>query len=507
MRHLSFLMILLASQTLTAQKPDAVILSRRIEYWNPAWSPDGRRLLFESTVDGKSSVYIINSDGTGFRRVTADTSESIQPNWSPDGRRIVFSSNRSGHTELYTMNVDGSGLVRLTTMNGGGWYQSSFSPNGKWIVFQGRPDNAGTRDRVFIVGADGSGLRQLTDSAYGAEGPRWSPDGRTIRFRQVPYPKRLWREMEETDMQAAKAAQRMVSIRLDGTGLTPLPASAPTPRPVASADIIPAEFEASPNGALLAYTKEVGGHAGLYVFDVASRTERLLSGGAAAGPIGYLRAASLTAATDTFDTYTSPKTGGDRTSDGSHFVRIVRRIGAARWEIADHWADSSGRVNTRQGVRTGDGSLATEIETVRADRDSASLVVAPTRVTAWVVPEGEAPRLFDGPPAGERYAGAVVVAAVGKSKPAIGSLFLAPVAALYGTSPLIPTIDTIRVVARDSLMRGTQVVPVLVLERNSGTRIWVDEMTGSQVAARGNAGPARWWWHIRRGIRFRIAGR
>ena len=139
MHQSGFLLLLLASQSLMAQKPaDAVVLSRRIEYWNPAWSPDGKKLLFESTLNGQSSVYIINTDGTGLRHVTADTSESIQPNWSPDGRRIVFSSNRSGHTELYTMNIDGTGLTRLTTMNGGGWYQSSFSPDGKWCSRVGR---------------------------------------------------------------------------------------------------------------------------------------------------------------------------------------------------------------------------------------------------------------------------------------------------------------------------------------------------------------------------------
>jgi len=44
---------------------------------------------------------------------------------------------------------------------------------------------------------------------------------------------------------------------------------------------------------------------------------------------------------------------------------------------------------------------------------------------------------------------------------------------------------------------------VLVIERNSGTRFWVDASTGTQVAARGNAGPQRWWWHIRRGFGLR----
>lgn len=184
-------------------------------------------------------------------------------------------------------------------------------------------------------------------------------------------------------------------------------------------------------------------------------------------------------------------------------MRVLRRVGAERWELTDNWIDSSGRVNTRQSVRTGDGTLATEIETVRADRDSASLLVSPNRVTAWVVPVGESARLFDGPPAGERYAGALVVAATVKSRPAIGAVLLAPAAGLFSANPLALVVDSIRVVARDSVDRaGGGRVPVVLLERNSGTRFWVDEATGTLIAARGNAGPQRFWWHIRRGIRL-----
>jgi WD40 repeat protein len=533
----SCLLVLLAARSLCAQpSADAVALSRRIEYWNPAWSPDGRTLVFESNLEGKYTLFLINSDGTGLRRLTTDSAENTQPNWSPDGRRIVFSSNRSGTTELYTMNADGSGATRLTTMGGGAWYQSSFSPDGKWVAFQGRSDNAETRDRVFVIGVDGTGLRLLSDSTLGAEGPRWAPDGRTVQFLSVPYPKRLWREMGPDDMQAAKAGQRMVSVRPDASGLAPLPQARAgesettwsrdgssgyftatregatavfqlrrgqsSAQRIVSTDVVPSGFEPSPNGGVLAYSKSDGGYAGLYAFDVTTRAERLLTGGPGVGPIGYLRTARLTAASDTFDTYTSPKAGGERTSGGTSFARTVRQTGAARFEIADHWLDSSGRVTARQTVRTGDGTLATQIETVRADRDSAALLVSPQRVTAWVVPEGQPARLFDGPAAGERYGGTVVISAIAKARPAIGSLFLAPVAALYGANPLLPVIDSIRVVARDTVTRGGAAIPVLVIERTSGTRFWVEESSGSQVAARGNAGPQRWWWHIRRGIRL-----
>jgi Tol biopolymer transport system component len=535
LRLTSFLFLLLVTRVSVAQQAgDAATLSRKIQFWNPAWSPDGRTLLFESSLPGKEAIYVINRDGTGLRRITTDSSANYQPNWSPDGEHIVFSSDRAGHGELYVVHRDGSGLTRLTNMSGGTYYQSSFSPNGTQIVFQGRPDNRLTADRVYVINVDGSGLRQLTDSSFGAEGPRWEPDGKSIRFLQVPYPRRLWPEMTEGDLDRAKAGQRMMSVRPDGSGLAPLSASraadasvawssdasrgffvetrdgteavferrrgTASTRRIVSTSVVPSGFETSPDGTQLAYTKEVNGSAGLYVYDVSAGVERLLTGGQSAGPIGYLRTAQLTASVDTFDTYTTAKTGGGERAPGGAYVRNLRRVGARRWEISDNWLDSSGRTNTVQSVRTGEGTLATEIETVRADRDSAALLISPRRVTAWVVPEGEPAKLFDGTPAGDRYSATIVISAIARSKPAIGATFLAPIGALFGPNPLVPNVDTLRVIARETMLRSGAPITATVIERNSGTRFWVDQATGTQVAARGSAGPQRYWWHLRRGF-------
>jgi hypothetical protein len=80
-------------------------------------------------------------------------------------------------------------------------------------------------------------------------------------------------------------------------------------------------------------------------------------------------------------------------------------------------------------------------------------------------------------------------------------VFVAPMGALYGADPLAITIDTIRVVRRDTLYAGSTALPVIVLERRNGGQAWVDVTTGAQLLARGSAGPERWWWHIRRGVR------
>ncbi len=473
-----------------AQQAPAPI-TRNIEYYNPAWRPDSRALVFESTLPGVYSIYSINIDGTGLRRLTPDSANNEQAHWSPDGRRIVFSSDRAGHLDLYLMDPDGSNVVRLTTTAGGGYYQASFSPDGRLIAFQGRPDNHETRDRVYVIAPDGSGLRQLTDSTFGAEGPRWSADGRTITFLMVPYPKRLWSDMTPADFAAARAGQRRMSIRPDGSHL------APAPLPSGSDT---SSTEQSPDRRYAASTRVVDGWSGLYLRELSSGTERLLTGGPDAGPLGYLRSASLAPSQDTLDTYISPRGGAIRHDKGQYVVRAVKRSAGRRLEVSDTWYDSTGHELSRQTVRTRPGSVATELEIDRSPSDSASMLVSANHVTAWVAPAGQPPRLFDGSAPGERYIREIVMSAIARRAPAVGDVFLAPVSTLYGPDPVHAQVDTIRVVRRDTLMRGNTPLPVLVLGRANGWQAWMDEATGREVLSRGPAGPQQWWWHIRRGV-------
>ena len=72
------------------------------------------QIAFVSDREGKSGIYLMNTDGTGPARISSGTSDDIFPAWSPDGRRIAFSSDRDGNFEIYMMNADGSAQTRLT---------------------------------------------------------------------------------------------------------------------------------------------------------------------------------------------------------------------------------------------------------------------------------------------------------------------------------------------------------------------------------------------------------
>jgi Tol biopolymer transport system component len=90
----------------------------------PRWSPDGPRILFNSSRDGRFGVYLMDSQGGDIRHLTQDHRMNvlspaaaaangvlrlaIAPVWSPDGLRIAFDSTRDGNYDSYTMAVDGS---------------------------------------------------------------------------------------------------------------------------------------------------------------------------------------------------------------------------------------------------------------------------------------------------------------------------------------------------------------------------------------------------------------
>ena len=59
-------------------------------------------------------IVVVRPDGTGLRRLTRSPYYDSEPAWSPDGTRIVFVSNRTGSDELFVLNAEGGGLKQLT---------------------------------------------------------------------------------------------------------------------------------------------------------------------------------------------------------------------------------------------------------------------------------------------------------------------------------------------------------------------------------------------------------
>ena len=171
----------------------------------PAWSPDGRTIVFVSWRDGNGEVYAMDADGSGPRNLTQNPAKDVHPAWSPDGRKIAFVSRRDGNSEIYVMNADGSGQRNLTRSRASDDPPTFFSAisssapawsrDGRRIAFlrpatrsykyPGRGVIRRDGTDLYVVNADGSGLRNLTRNlrpTYPYSQLVWSPDGRTIYF-------------------------------------------------------------------------------------------------------------------------------------------------------------------------------------------------------------------------------------------------------------------------------------------------------------------------------------
>ena len=149
---------------------------------HPAWSPDGKKLIFDADYDedGFYEIYTINSDGSNLIRLTSIAANDQFADWSPDGSQIAFSSDRNGNWDIFVMDADGSNLRQLTD-NPDWELFPAWSPDGTKIAFNGLQPNSRNTD-VFVMNSDGSNIRQLTTSSSFDENPAWSPDGGQIAF-------------------------------------------------------------------------------------------------------------------------------------------------------------------------------------------------------------------------------------------------------------------------------------------------------------------------------------
>jgi TolB protein len=147
----------------------------------PAWSPDGKRIAFESDRSGARNVFVMEADGGGVKPLTTGKSLDVAPDWSPDGKRIAFVSDRTGNNEVFVMDADGGNPVNLTN-DPAADADPAWSPDGKQILFVS--NRQGGEYRLFTMDASGGNQRPLPveQTGFGWIFPTWSPDGKRIAF-------------------------------------------------------------------------------------------------------------------------------------------------------------------------------------------------------------------------------------------------------------------------------------------------------------------------------------
>lgn len=153
--------------------------------YSPCYSPDGKNIIFITCdKDGNRDIWTASADGANRKKLTANPSVKDTPKWSPDGKKILFMQD----WDIWIIDADGLNAVQLTTDSKFN-ENPAWSPDGKMIAYS---SCAGGNADIWVMNADGKNKTQLTLSQETEDYPTWSPDGKKIAFQTGRINGRIW---------------------------------------------------------------------------------------------------------------------------------------------------------------------------------------------------------------------------------------------------------------------------------------------------------------------------
>ena len=174
----------------------------------PSWSAATGLIAFTGTTGGRNQVWVMRPDGQAARAITAQglSDQAFYPSWYPDGRHLAVLD--AADNVIRRIDLTGGPAVAMTDPAKVLAGMPSVSPDGRWIAIAGQR-NLGqaydqSRNVIWLAGEDGS-LRPLETKPLQGRAPVWSPDGARLAF--------------ESDRGSPDGRYAVFIVGKDGTGL------------------------------------------------------------------------------------------------------------------------------------------------------------------------------------------------------------------------------------------------------------------------------------------------
>ena len=148
----------------------------------PVWSPDGKRIAFNSTRAGAANLYLTAADGSGtVERLTTSDFSQYPGSWSPDGKFLAFTEEAHPHTgdDIWLLPMQGDRRPQPLLQTTFDEWQPRFSPDGRWLAYT---SNESGSAEVYVQSFPSLGAKWKISTEGGSE-PLWAPTGRELFYR------------------------------------------------------------------------------------------------------------------------------------------------------------------------------------------------------------------------------------------------------------------------------------------------------------------------------------